>query len=507
FILSLKDAAGRERFGTRHTIAPGQTIKFAEKMDKNYIKTFAIERVRFKRDTGDYAACDDERNSSKNTTPSSKPAPAKDTTAPKQIDVSPASGPANNAAAIKPPASSPSSANGCIWQSESGGDPFKLKKGDDGVYRTTINGSFGGSPTYPSAGNGTYQARTGHNPLFLSFMNNKRFGFSGPGIPLYDFSNCISGFENADVWVNVKGNYEVKLLETEGGVLFNGSGNIILYQTIAKDTYQTSDRPCTPDCYKTVIRITGKDTLSVDYTNLQGQINQTDDFVKKKKSPLAGQTSTTTANTSLIGAGEKPVVNGGATGEVNDKSLASIEGEYEGEGVFSNDKYKITLTSYGIAETNLIKNTDTVWPYKKISSDTYNLTMPQYGADATWTIKQIDNNTYQKFMRNDPTPYLYRRISPTPQGGTTGSTVAVRPVSLAGLWDGDNGGTGIITMTENGFDWKNQGQGFSSSFKKIASDSYRFDDGKNYCIVKFISDTKLDYACNGSHYAYFTRRK
>ncbi|MGB2752328.1 MAG: tetratricopeptide repeat protein [Pyrinomonadaceae bacterium] len=101
FILSLKDASGRERFGTRHTIAPGQTIKFAEKMDKNYIKMFAIEKVRFKSDTGDYAACDDERTSSRNATDPSKPAPAKDTTDPKQVDVSLPTAPANNAAAIK----------------------------------------------------------------------------------------------------------------------------------------------------------------------------------------------------------------------------------------------------------------------------------------------------------------------------------------------------------------------------------------------------------------------
>ena len=57
FILSLKDADGRERFGTRHTIPPGGTIQFVEKMDKNYIRSMAIERVRFRSDVGEYAAC------------------------------------------------------------------------------------------------------------------------------------------------------------------------------------------------------------------------------------------------------------------------------------------------------------------------------------------------------------------------------------------------------------------------------------------------------------------
>ncbi len=71
FIMSLKDADGKERFGTRYSIRPGQTIEFVEKMDKNYIWFFAIEKVCFKIDNGKYVACDDENSQNKSDTKSS----------------------------------------------------------------------------------------------------------------------------------------------------------------------------------------------------------------------------------------------------------------------------------------------------------------------------------------------------------------------------------------------------------------------------------------------------
>jgi hypothetical protein len=79
--------------------------------------------------------------------------------------------------------------------------------------------------------------------------------------------------------------------------------------------------------------------------------------------------------------------------------------------------------------------------------------------------------------------------------------------SIAGTWNGDNGRSGTIVMASDGFTWTNQGQSNGYLFKKTGTDTYRFDDGGNYCIVKFLSDTKLDYSCNGSHYAYFERRQ
>ncbi len=61
FVLSLKDATGNERFGTRRSIAPGKTIEFVEKMDQDYIKEMAIEKVCFKVDDSKYLPCDNER--------------------------------------------------------------------------------------------------------------------------------------------------------------------------------------------------------------------------------------------------------------------------------------------------------------------------------------------------------------------------------------------------------------------------------------------------------------
>ena len=61
FVLSLKDATGNERFGTRRSIAPGKTIEFVEKMDQDYIKEMAVENVCFKIDDSKYLACDHER--------------------------------------------------------------------------------------------------------------------------------------------------------------------------------------------------------------------------------------------------------------------------------------------------------------------------------------------------------------------------------------------------------------------------------------------------------------
>lgn len=169
-----------------------------------------------------------------------------------------------------------------IWQGERDNQKFKLKIAADGIYTAAAAGDFSSTPTWPSAGNGTYVKQNGHSTYTLSFVNEKRYGVSINGnVP--DYYNCISDLDNADEWVNVKDNGVVKLAIEDGGVLFNGSGNIIFYPSIGKDTYQTSDRPCNPDCYKTIIRITGKNSFSVDYTNLQGQINRTDDYVRRNK--------------------------------------------------------------------------------------------------------------------------------------------------------------------------------------------------------------------------------
>ncbi|HUR66112.1 MAG TPA: hypothetical protein VMZ03_07145 [Chitinophagaceae bacterium] len=170
----------------------------------------------------------------------------------------------------------------CIWQSERNNQKFKIKIASDGIYMAALDADFGSTPSWPGAGNGIYEAHNGHTTIQLRFVNDKRYGVSyNGGSP--DYFNCISDLENADEWVHVRDKYAVKIIEQEGGVLFNGSGNIILFTTIAKDTYQASDRPCTPDCYKTIIHFTGKDSFTVQYTNLQGQVNQTDEFVRKKK--------------------------------------------------------------------------------------------------------------------------------------------------------------------------------------------------------------------------------
>ena len=61
FVLSLKDATGKERFGTRRSILPGKTIDFVEKMDQDYIKEMAVEKVCFKVDNSKYLPCDEQR--------------------------------------------------------------------------------------------------------------------------------------------------------------------------------------------------------------------------------------------------------------------------------------------------------------------------------------------------------------------------------------------------------------------------------------------------------------
>jgi hypothetical protein len=62
FVLSMRDPNGSERFGTKRSIRPGQTIEFTEKMDQNYKLTLNIDKVWFQKDRGkDPSPCDDNK--------------------------------------------------------------------------------------------------------------------------------------------------------------------------------------------------------------------------------------------------------------------------------------------------------------------------------------------------------------------------------------------------------------------------------------------------------------
>jgi hypothetical protein len=178
-----------------------------------------------------------------------------------------------------------SSPTDCIWQSESNNQPYRIKKEGDVLLFGDVNGNFGAFDPrfgYRKVSEDIYQRIDGHSTWTINFLSSTRYSTSVNG-SLSGYANCISLMDNADEWVNVKNNYSIKLVMTDGGVLCNVSGYTIFYPATSSNTYQWSDRPCNPDCYKTVIRMTGTNSFSVEYTNLSGQVNQTDEFVRKKK--------------------------------------------------------------------------------------------------------------------------------------------------------------------------------------------------------------------------------
>ena len=472
FILSLKDASGRERFGTRHTIAPGQTIKFAEKMDKNYIKTFAIEKVRFKSDTGDYAACDDERNSSKNTTSPSKPAPAKDTTTPKQVDVSLPTAPANNAAAIK---------QKIVENLRTNIRPFRFEQ------RTTI-----GIPNVIAISN--ISVDLNENGIAVRYTLRKEGGIylgttgSRPGWNGYE-----SGWSEWQLVETIPFDRLFSTLQVDtdhrNAFLLKNSTNRVVNafgkeEVIGQTTGGAWDRGSPGQVY-------GQMAL-IYYDAGPGGQNFND--LKALAQQLSGEAPSgpgqnTASNTA-------PQNTNGST--VQDAFYSKYTGDYEAAD-------KSVLLRIQVAGDDLTvkafypgEGSSKQVPLKRVSGDSFlvgPVTLAFYGNQILWSNAKTGNLVYYNRLSK---PFDETKLSVSKEKMTA---------TLAGIWDGDNGGTGMIEMTDNGFNWKNQGQGFSSTFKKISSDSYRFDDGPNFCIVKLLSETKLDYSCNGTHYAYFNRRK
>lgn len=51
------------------------------------------------------------------------------------------------------------------------------------------------------------------------------------------------------------------------------------YKKIAEGTYQYTDRPCQPECYKATYYVISATTLKAEYTNLKGEVNLTEKLV------------------------------------------------------------------------------------------------------------------------------------------------------------------------------------------------------------------------------------
>lgn len=373
----------------------------------------------------------------------------------------------------------PTSING-KWEKEDKSHTFEIELVSDGLILKNIDGRrFGFKKVAPDA----YRLGDGPKFIVLKILNDNRFSYWDTGNLIGYYNRVVDGEVPPKLtfdgdWVNESSDLTrwITVLSETGQTLFLKANEydkepVRLVKTSA-NTFEGSENT---DLY--TITFLSNDRFVENYTNTATN-SRSVSYYRRKNLPESAKTNSSNEN------------------RISDANSGKWESEAKsviGESIIID----IVITVDGLTAKYLIPP-DQNWTkpivYKKIGVDSY-----EQDTKAT-TIKFISSNK-MIWTESGSVPTYYHRSS----GSSTGET---KSPSIGGIWIGDNGITGTIVLKDGGFNWTNQGgEAFPAFFKKISADAYRFDDANNFCIVKFMSDTKLDYSCNGTHYAFFTRRK
>lgn len=493
FDFNLLDKNGKIRFGDRHTIRPEKNLAFNHKMTDNYIVSFSTEKVCFKLDNKNYSPCltAEEDKDKMNAALAQKPVQEK-----KQETKT-------NPSNTKPPNFIADNKQVVLtvfekseWKNEEGMTNQKIEMATDGLHWMGINPGF--YDLYKKTSATTYQLGEGKNYCIIEFLENNRIKHLCSGSPYIFYYTRLSNTNanetitsnqskkttpsETEEWQQENNGEKIKITMMEDGLKLTQKGQDIEFQKISSDEYKYISPGAQVE--SSLKFINNHKRLIYSFKNLSNAAYNHDDLYN------------------LISASNEEK----EKSSTDSKSI-SLEGEWEGEGYSSSQKMKITMTPEGINETNHFYN-GVIWQYKKIAPDTYRYTYNGTKGSDYFTIKFINSNKIQVFRGMiDQSGFFCHRLLSLSEETKINTPNEKKSPSVAGTWNGDNGRSGTIVMASDGFTWTNQGESNGYLFKKTGNDTYRFDDGGNYCIVKFLSDTKLDYSCNGSHYAYFERRQ
>ena len=158
--------------------------------------------------------------------------------------------------------------------------PMKIKIVSGGINLVWID-PYVPVINFYKVGDNQYQSNKVPN-FTLKIINSKRFEYGG----IYSKSSLVS---KAEKWINkdpATKSFPFKMLYFDNdGVydIYSGLKVIYFLDKINSTTYMRSDRPCNPDCFKTIYTLTNSTTLKIEYTNLYGQVTQTEYYTKESQ--------------------------------------------------------------------------------------------------------------------------------------------------------------------------------------------------------------------------------